>query len=1140
VEAAPAPSDNAPDDALNEALGWALDEALGPAALALAARARAGRAVVRIMADDGRAADMAALLRFFAPEAAVAVLPAWDCLPYDRVGPHADIVAARVAALSMLLDWRARASGPRVLLTSANAALQRLPPPEVMAAARLRVEVGGALDTEALHAFCAQCGYARVATVRAPGEVAQRGGILDLFPPGLNEPARIDLFGDTVESIRAFDPATQVSGEALPTLELRAAAEAFVDTASIARFRAGWHARFGPGAGEPLYDAVSEGRAFAGAEHWLPLFYDHMAGLADYLPGAEVQMEPGAHAAAQGRLAQIADFYTARTEMHSPSYRPLPPEALYLTAREWESLCEMHGAGDAERVSISPAPRVAKNASDPFAALRDTLAAHQNKRALITAYTPGALERLTGMVAHAAGLEHIHICATADDLAPGRVGAAVLPLDTGFATDDLCVLTERDILGHRISRPPRRRAAKPAAAFAELSTLAPGDLVVHTDHGVGRFVALETLTVGRAAHDCLRLEYAGGDRLFVPVANMDLLTRYGGGDGAALDKLGGAGWQARKAAARRNVMEIAGELMARQAARQDSGAQPLSVPADDLAAFAARFPYAETDDQARAIADVLADMHGPQPMDRLICGDVGFGKTEVAMRAAFVAAKAGAQVAVIVPTTLLARQHFETFTARFKTTGLRVGQLSRMVPPGEAKRTKAGLADGSVPIVIGTHALLSDTIRFANLGLVVVDEEQHFGVKQKEKLKALRTDVHVLALSATPIPRTLHMALSAVRAMSVIATPPVDRLAIRSFVAPLDPVVMREALMREHRRGGQSFVVCPRVKDLPKMAQRLADMVPDLTVIQAHGQMKPTDLEARIGAFYDGRGDILLATPIIESGLDVPRANTLIIHRADMFGMAQLYQIRGRVGRSSARAYAYLTYEGALTPPARKRLSVMERLDSLGAGFELASHDLDIRGAGNILGADQSGHVREVGMELYQTMLADALAALRAGQGEVPAQESWSPQIKLGVTALLPEGYVADVGVRMGLYRRLSDAADAGEREALAAELADRFGPLPPEARALLEVLEVKALARACGLAAVEAGGGGALLTFHAEHTPADPMRVARWAQGVGAKLRPDGKIAAAGAWPLSQRAGAVAEVLRGLARTLAPGPKGG
>ena len=644
------------------------------------------------------------------------------------------------------------------------------------------------------------------------------------------------------------------------------------------------------------------------------------------------------------------------------------------------------------------------------------------------------------------------------------------------------MVSEQDVLGDRLIRAPRRRR-RAENFLTEAAGLTPGDLVVHVDHGIGRYRGLETITAMGAPHECLWIEYAGGDKLFLPVENIELLTRYGHEEGL-LDRLGGGAWQAKKAKLKARIRDMADRLI-RLAAERALRKGAVLTPPDHHAweEFCARFPYAETEDQLNAIADVLGDLESGAPMDRLICGDVGFGKTEVALRAAFVTAMSGMQVAVIAPTTLLARQHFRSFSERFRGLPVRVRQLSRFVGAKEAEETRTGLADGTVEIVVGTHALLAKSVRFKNLGLLVIDEEQHFGVAHKERLKALRSDVHVLTLTATPIPRTLQLALSGVRELSLIATPPVDRLAIRTYVSELDPVTVREALLREHYRGGQSFYVVPRIADLPEVEAFLREQVPEVKFVVAHGQMAAGELDERMNAFYDGRFDVLLSTTIIESGLDIPAANTLVVERADMFGLAQLYQIRGRVGRSKLRAYAFFMTEPRkpLTPQAEKRLRVLGALDSLGAGFTLASQDLDIRGAGNLLGEEQSGHVREVGFELYQEMLEEAIAKLRSGEVELADEGEWSPQINLGVPVLIPEAYVPDLDVRLGLYRRLSALERKVEMEGFAAELIDRFGPLPAEIDTLLLVVRIKALCKRAGIGRLDGGPKGATVQFHGD-----------------------------------------------------------
>jgi transcription-repair coupling factor (superfamily II helicase) len=736
------------------------------------------------------------------------------------------------------------------------------------------------------------------------------------------------------------------------------------------------------------------------------------------------------------------------------------------------------------------------------------------------------------------GLADLRRIADARSLAalpPSAVGVAVLPVEQGFVTEDLVLLGEQDILGDRLARRARRRRNLDQF-ISEATALNPGDLVVHVDHGIGRYEALETIDVAGAPHDCVRVLYAGDDKLFIPVENIEVLSRFGSEDaGVQLDRLGGVGWQSRKARVKQRIRDIAGELIRVAAERQLRPGEVLPPPEGIYEEFAARFPYPETDDQLNAIADALADMASGKPMDRLICGDVGFGKTEVALRAAFIAAMAGSQVAVVVPTTLLSRQHFRTFSERFTGLPIRIAQLSRLVPARQAREVKKELAEGRIEIVIGTHALLAKDVRFSHLGLLIVDEEQHFGVAQKEKLKQLKADVHVLTLTATPIPRTLQLALSGVREMSIIATPPIDRLAVRTFVMPYDPVTLREAIMRERDRGGQIFYVVPRIADLDEVRERLREIAPEIKYGVAHGKMAPAELEDVMTAFDDRAFDLLLSTNIIESGLDIPSANTLVVHRADMFGLAQLYQLRGRIGRSKIRAYAYLTLpeKKKLSATAQRRLEVMQTLDNLGAGFQLASHDLDIRGAGNLLGEEQSGHIREVGIELYQHMLEEAVAAARSDGQTAAAAEEWSPQITLGTPVLIPESYVPDLGVRLGLYRRIAALADRGEIDGFAAELIDRFGPLPAAVENLLEIIAIKRHCRDAGIEKLEAGPKGAVISLR-DNRFANPAGLVDLIQrNAGTlKLRPDQKLVYLRHWTDAKaRLAGIAKLAQALAK---------
>ena len=1119
-------------------------------------RAETDAPVVHVCRDDARMARMAEAIGFFAPEVEVLRFPAWDCLPYDRVSPNPEIVAERVSTLTRLLETPSR---PRILLTTVNALAQKVPPPATFEGATLHLRKGGRVQPEALTAFLEANGYHRTGTVMEHGEYAVRGGIVDLYPAGEPDPIRLDLFGDEIEDMRRFDTATQRSGKVVPELRLRPVGEVFLDEPSRARFRTAYRELFGAAAAEdPLYVSISAGRRHPGMEHWAGLFHAEMATLLDYLPGASVSLDHQAEEVAAARFEMVADHYEARRrpvrigEGETP-YRPAPPATLHLSRAEWEAMlaafpvlqfrpfAKPDGAEGLDAAG-RPGPLLteARTAGENVFAAYAGLAAAQaraGRRPLLAAWSKGSRERLQNLLR-----ENNVAAAPAEDwkaaraLPEGVVALVVMGLERGFVADGICVTAEQDILGERIARPPRRRR-RADQFIADATEIAEGDLVVHQDHGIGRYEGLVTIEVNGAPHDCLKLTYDGGDRLFVPVENIEILSRFGTETaGVALDKLGGVSWQNRKARAKSRIRDMAGELI-RTAALRRMKQGVLATPPEGLwDEFCARFPFAETEDQARAIADVLEDLSAGRPMDRLICGDVGFGKTEVALRAAFVVAMSGAQVAVVVPTTLLARQHARIFTTRFQGFPVKVAQLSRMVTAKEAAQVREGLKSGAINIVVGTHALLAKGVGFADLGLVIVDEEQHFGVKHKEALKSLKADVHVLTLTATPIPRTLQLALTGVREMSVIATPPVDRLAVRTFIMPWDPVVLREAIQRERFRGGQVFCVVPRIEDMPKVAERLTEIVPEARVIQAHGRLSPTELERVMTEFGDGRHDVLLSTNIVESGLDMPAVNTLLVHRADMFGLAQLYQLRGRVGRGKLRGYAYLTWPDShrLSAAAQKRLDVMQTLDNLGAGFTLASHDLDIRGAGNLLGEEQSGQIREVGIELYQQMLEEAVAEIRGGQGRDGAvsERDWTPQINLGLPVLIPETYVADLPVRLGLYRRIGALASDAETDAMGAELADRFGPVPPEVENLLQVVAIKRLCREAGVEKLDAGPKGVVLSFRGNRF-ANPGGLVAWVQTRKdqVKLRPDHKLALLQEMDLPQRVKAARGLLAALAR---------
>jgi len=1078
---------------------------------ALVARELArGNPVIHIARDDRRMAAMRAALGFFAPTAAVLEFPAWDTTPYDRVSPAAGVMAARMAVLTALAHGALK--GPFVLLTTLSAAMQRVPAREALRDAGFSAAVGDRMDEAALRAFLARMGFSQAPTVTEPGDFAVRGGIIDIFPPGESGPIRLDMFGDVLEGARRFDAETQRSIEKLDRIELAPMSEVILDEAAITRFRQNYRAEYGAAANDPLYEGISAGRKMGGMEHWLPWFHARLESLFDYLPDASVVADDHLDQVRDARWHTISEQFEARREALARKgaadtvYRPVPPAEMFPDEAEWSRWLAAHrvlrlsvlpqppgpGVLDAGgRVGRSFAPERQAEKGNLFKALADHIRSLQaSRRVVIASFSEGARERLAGLIADE-GIKGAKPIADLRDLPdrPGALGLTVWPLEEGFTSDGaatgaLAVISEQDVLGDRLIRGAKRRR-KAENFLRDTTTLTPGDLVVHVEHGIGRYTGLETVKALGVPHDCVALEYAGGDRLYLPVENIELLSRYGHEEGL-LDKLGGGAWQARKARLKERIKLIADRLMRVAAERLLRPAPVLEPEHHEIESFAARFPYAETEDQASAIADVAEDLAAGRPMDRLVVGDVGFGKTEVAMRAAFIAASQGRQVAVVAPTTLLARQHFRTFAERFRGTAINVRPLSRFVSAKDAAETRKGLAEGTVDIVVGTHAVLSKQVRFKNLGLLIVDEEQHFGVAHKERLKELRSDIHVLTLTATPIPRTLQLSLTGVRDLSIIGTPPVDRLSIRTYVSEFDSVTIREALLREKYRGGQSFFVVPRLSDLPEVEEWLKEHVPEVSTIVAHGQLAAGDLDRRMNAFYDRGADVLLATTIVESGLDIPTANTMVVWRADMFGLAQLYQIRGRVGRSKTRAYCYLTTKPRvpLTPQAMRRLKFLGSIDSLGAGFNLASQDLDLRGAGNLLGEEQSGHIKEVGFELYQQMLEETIAKLKSGEIEGTPEDEWAPQLNLGVPVTIPESYVPDLDVRLGLYRRLAELTTKVELEGFAAELIDRFGPLPREVNTLLLVIRIKAMAKRANIAKLDAGPKGATIQFHGDKFP--------------------------------------------------------
>ena len=1116
---------------------WGLPEGADAFALKHLANAHDGQAVF-VAVDDSAMARMQASLELIGVKPQdLMIFPAWDGLPYDRVSPNGVLMGQRLKALAEL---HSAPEKPRFILTTINAWLQYVPPPSYFSGASLSIKPGQILSQRDFIDFAVRNAYRRADTVRESGEYAVRGGIIDVFPPGHSDPIRIDFFDTEIETIKYFDAETQRSGKSITAFSLHPVSEVMLTGDVIVQFRRRYLEQFGASASkDPLYVSISEGRHHPGMEHMLPLYHEDLVPLSHYTSATPVMFDPETIPASGLRFDQINDFFTARTEAGDSSepdhiWRVLGPDQLYLDAKGFEaqrkdlihfdlSRFQRQDGEQGDGVDIGGRRgaiyhtvkvvnpindgndggdnRDEENLNDtafappsPSVAVANAIPELVKDHAVVlAASTEGSRTRMDELIAeHLPARLAINPIKSLGLSKTGEVTSAVWPIEDGFILPGLVVITEKDIYGSRIARPQGKRR-RGENFLREVSSLSTGDLVVHVDHGIGRYEGLEKITTGGAEHDCLLLVYAGGDKLFLPVENIDLLSRYGkeGGD-AQLDKLGGVGWQSRKAKIKGRIKDIADQLIKIAAQRETAKAELIIPDPGVYAEFCQRFAYAETDDQLDTIDDVMADLASGRVMDRLVCGDVGFGKTEVAMRAAFAMAMAGYQVALVTPTTLLARQHGKTFSERFKGFPVNVGVLSRMTSTSEANLIKKNIATGDCQVIIGTHALLAKSMEYNNLGLVIVDEEQNFGVTQKERLKSLRGDIHVLTLTATPIPRTLQMSLSGVREMSIIATPPVDRLAVRTSVGPWDGVVLAEAIRRERFRGGQVFCVCPRIDQLERVYERLLNIVPESKIITAHGQMPANELDQAMTTFGEGGADILLSTNIIESGIDIPSANTMIINRADMFGLSQLYQLRGRVGRGRQRAYAYLTTDPSrlLTPNAKRRLEVMQTLDALGAGFSLASYDLDIRGAGNLLGDEQSGHVREVGVELYQEMLKEAVAAAKLGDGEASTEDAqWSPVINMGAAVLIPDNYVEDLTVRLSLYRRIASMESTEDLDQLTAELVDRFGVIPEEVKNLLDTISIKILCRMTNIAKVDAGPKGLSLQFR-NNSFANPDRL--------------------------------------------------
>ncbi|MFP5350426.1 MAG: transcription-repair coupling factor [Gammaproteobacteria bacterium] len=1109
--------------AAEESIAWR--RLLGSApGLAIAEAARATQSPLLVVARDVPAAlELEEAVRFFRGSDGwpVRVFPDWECLPYDVFSPHAELIADRLSILARLPQY-----SRGVILVAASTLLARLPPRAYVAAQSFQLRVGDTLEPERLRHQLTEASYQNVSQVMEPGEYAVRGGLIDLYPIGSHTPYRIDLFGETIESIREFDAATQRSSRALDAIELLPAREFPLTDEAIQRFRQSFRARF---EGDPqrvaVYRDISRGIAVPGIEFYLPLFFEHTASLLDYLPRETICiLDDGAQRGARGFWREINDRYEQlRHDVERPLLSPnevyWPVDTLLagLNAHPQVLLIDpmdggMETAASSEAVAVAPPPSlpIEPHAEQPYHNLIAFLRENRG-RVLLVAETPGRRETLRSLLA-----EHGVAVADITDWTDfcrrdERIGLTAAPLARGLTLHGgrVTVITEPQLYGERVAQRRRRRRDErdAGAVIRDLTQLRIGDAVVHEDHGVGRYRGLQMIDVGNGANEFVTLEYADGDKLYVPVLSLQLLSRYTGTDAehAPLHKLGGDAWDKAKQRALRKAHDAAAELLeihALRAARQGIAFPP---PDAHYRAFAEEFPFEETPDQARAIDEVLADMTAAKSMDRLVCGDVGFGKTEVAMRAAFLAAHAGKQVAVLIPTTLLAQQHYQNFCDRFAGTPYRIELLSRFRSKAEQAQTLAALAAGTAHIVVGTHRLLQPDVRFAQLGLIILDEEHRFGVRQKERLKQLRAEVDILTLTATPIPRSLNMALAGLRDISLITTAPEGRLSVKTLVNEWDRGLIREACLREIRRGGQVYYLHNEVRTIERTARELQELLPEATVQMAHGQMPERELEHIMLEFYHRRFNILVCSTIIESGIDVPTANTIIIERADKLGLAQLHQLRGRVGRSHHRAYAYLLIppRGLLSAEARRRLEAIESLEELGAGFALASQDLEIRGAGELLGESQSGEIDEIGFTLYAELLARAVQTLQRG-GEVTAARPPGTEVDLHAPALLPENYVPDVHMRLVLYKRIASAASAAALQALQEEVIDRFGMLPEPGLLLFQAAALKLRAAPLGVRKIDAGAKGARIEF-VENPPIDATAVLRLLQSAPRRYRLDG-----------------------------------
>ncbi|MCY4445334.1 MAG: transcription-repair coupling factor [Rhodobacteraceae bacterium] len=1059
------------------------------------------RSLIFVARDLKRLNEFKESIKFYTPDTRIIEFPPWDCPPYSRISPNPKIVAQRIFVLGKAK--RINQLNQFIILTTAKAVIQRVPPSYLFKNSHFSLKLNSSVDSQKLIRYLELLGYIQVPNVYEQGEYAIRGGIVDVFPPGYKNPFRIDFFGDKVEGIRQFLVETQTTIQQVKRLEFLPTSEVILDDSSISRFRNTFRHYFGAGQLEnTAYSVISEHKKVPGIEHWLPFFYERTETFFDYFPEVFTFFDFGVEKAINDQKSDHEELYQRRKEESNVSSNlsvknfVYPPDIRFVYFDELLASFKSNNYGLISPFAAESSGDVINGGGKYYnrnlgqinsqaPGLQKLIETAQldieHKNILVACWTEGSRDRVKQYLIDE-GVNNVVVIDNAQEINEknNHIMLAIWQLPWGFTTDKICIISEQDIFGKQNKTRVKKRNAK--TLLQEFNSLQQGEIIIHEDHGVGRFDGLEVISTKNLKYDCIALQYAQNDKLYLPIENIDLITRYGQGD-VPLDRLGGTAWAERKARVQEDLFKIADEIIRTSAQRKLSQAPILQPDNSGWDSLIARFPFVETEDQEAATQDILSDLESGKPMDRLICGDVGFGKTELAIRAAYVATIQGKQVAVLAPTTLLVQQHMNKFLERLSNFPIIIEVLSSMKTKKEAETIIKKLEIGQIDIIVGTHSLLSDKVRFKQLGLVIIDEEQNFGVEQKEKLKKLKSEVHILTLTATPIPRTLQLALSGLKDISLLITPPLGRQPISTFITEFDPVLLRQSLIREKQRGGQSIIIVPRIMQLTKYEKFLKKNVPEVEFVKAHGRMNSQDLEEKTTKFFNNQTDCILATTIISSGIDVPNANTIIVCDSQRFGLGQLYQIRGRVGRSNTRSYAYITYPPGikLSEQATNRFRIFSSLDSLGAGLSLASNDLDLRGAGNLLGEKQSGHIKLIGFELYHRMLEEAVKKLEK-QNDFPddtkLDDQWTPKLNLGVEARIPESYISNLDTRLGFYQRLANLTEKADLEKIAVELIDRFGHYPIEVRQFIYVLIIKGICKNLGVKRLECSDNGLTLWF--------------------------------------------------------------